>query len=147
MEIRPARVEDSPGIRALVCSLCHYYLSDESSDLPAWFLQTLELDEFERRISSAEFLTFVCIDAGAVVGYIAFKGSSHLYHLFVAETHQGKGIAKNLWNHGMSKTGCDIYSVRSSLYAVPVYENFGFVKSGPEASKDGIGYQPMSVGR
>lgn len=145
MHIRIANTEDAAKIRSLVCSLSHYYLEDKHSDLPSWFSKTLEIDEFERRISSAEFLTFVCTIGTFIVGYISFKGSNHLYHLFVAETHQGIGLAKNLWNYAISKVGCGPYTVRSSIYAIPVYESFGFIKSEPESCKDGIGFQPMST--
>jgi predicted N-acetyltransferase YhbS len=145
VDIRLAKVEDAPKIRALVCSLSHYYLKDKHSDLPPWFSKTLEIDEFKRRVSSADFLTFVCTDGASIVGYISFKGSNHLYHLFVAESHQGIGLAKKLWRHAVSKIGGGTYTVRSSIYAIPVYESFGFIKSEPEACKDGIGFQPMST--
>lgn len=37
----------------------------------------------------------------------------------------------------------DTTSVRSSIYAVPVYKRFGFLESGPAGSKDGVSFEPM----
>ncbi|MBV1910485.1 MAG: GNAT family N-acetyltransferase [Kangiellaceae bacterium] len=77
------------------------------------------------------------------MGYISIKNPDYLFHLFVAEQHQGKKIATKLWQHSKRALGASRYTVLSSFYAIPVYIKLGFTESGPSASRDGIGYQPM----
>jgi GNAT superfamily N-acetyltransferase len=115
--------------------------------LPGWFSDTLEISEFENRLMSEDFINLVCVLNEEIVGYISIKGSSHIYHLFVAEQHQGKGISKELWNRATYGLDVGIYTVRSSIFAVPVYKSFGFKASGAIASKDGIQFQPMEFVR
>lgn len=147
--IREANVADAPAIKTLVESLSHYYLNEEVGDnqdilLPLWFANTLTTSQFESRLSSSDFANFVYVEQGQVVGYLSIKEKHHLYHLFVAQAHQRKGLSKKLWNHALSVVGYHDYTVRSSLYAVPIYRQFGFKESGPAASKEGIGFQPMA---
>ncbi len=145
MSICKAQVSDASEIKELVSSLSNFYLEEKSSSLPSWFLKTLELSEFEQRLSSDEFANFVYLDNNSIAGYISIKGKNHLYHLFVGERHQGKGISKKLWNYAISNIASDHYTVRSSVYAVPVYKKFGFRESGPLESKDGISFQAMEL--
>ena len=95
MIIRRAHTEDVKNIATLVMSLSHYYLPKQAlaEELPKWFLNSLTEEQFLQRMNSNEYSNYVyCID-DEIVGYIAMKESSHLYHLFVSESHQGKGIA------------------------------------------------------
>lgn len=147
MSIRKAMVEDASKIRELVYSLSHFYLADKSSCFPEWFSKTLELSEFERRLSSEEFSSFVYSINDVIIGYISIKDRSHVYHLFVAESYQGRGIAKELWHYATSDSGIGQYTVRSSIFAVPLYKKLGFKESETETQKDGISFQPMVLSR
>lgn len=145
MNIRRALVDDAKQIKELVVSLSHFYLEDSNSLLPEWFSKTLEISEFERRLSSEEFTNYVYALNDVIIGYISFKDVCHLYHLFVAENYQGQGISKELWHYATSNSDVSTYTVRSSLYAVPVYKSFGFIESSDASIKDGIGFQPMKL--
>ena len=145
MNIRVAVKDDAIKISNLVASLAHFYLNNKEIDLPQWFNKTLTKDEFIRRIASSEYSSFVYELDGEVIGYIAMKGSSHLFHLFVAEKHQGKGLSRELWQFAISVCVSNVYTLRSSLYAVPIYKKFGFVESETAKDKDGIGFQPMEL--
>jgi hypothetical protein len=48
----------------------------------------------------------------------------------------GRGLEDGRGNPGR-------YTVHSSLGAVPVYERFAFVATGPVITKHGISFQPM----
>jgi GNAT superfamily N-acetyltransferase len=147
VNIRKASIDDAIKIKDLVSSLSHFYLEGDNTLLPGWFSDTLEISEFENRLMSEDFINLVCVLNEEIVGYISIKGSSHIYHLFVAEQHQGKGISKELWNRATSGLDVGVYTVRSSIFAVPVYKSFGFKASGAIASKDGIQFQPMEFVR
>jgi GNAT superfamily N-acetyltransferase len=156
MSIRIAYAEDVKEIATLVRSLSHYYLPQKiwsaqdsstkslsTKSLPSWLLSTLTEEQFLQRINSAEYSNYVyCID-DEIVGYIAMKESSHLYHLFVSEVYQGNGIANRLWKHICERCSVEKYTVRSSLYAVPVYKKWGFVETDSIKEKDGIRFQAM----
>lgn len=143
MNIREATQSDIPQISALVKSLAHYYLDGAKAQLPVWLADTLTDDAFLSRVSSEEYVNFLCEIDSEVVGYIAVKAPNHLYHLFVAEPFQGQGISRILWEHVLSHKQYDSFSLRSSLYAVPVYKRFGFIESGEVGTKDGVSFQPM----
>lgn len=145
MSIRSAIIEDVVQIASLVQSLTHYYLDDSSSELPLWFAETLTPDAVKARIESSNYLNLVYEVDGSIVGYIALKGGSHLYHLFVSEAYQGNGIARSLWEAAIADSAVACFTLRSSLFAVPVYRRFGFEASGPPGSKDGISYQLMEL--
>jgi ribosomal protein S18 acetylase RimI-like enzyme len=146
MKIRPATQEDVPAISELVASLSHYYLDDPSASLPAWFASTLTDSAFASRLASTDFLNYVYVQSNTVVGYVSVKGRSHLYHLFVAKSQQGQGIARQLWRHALGFCRGNV-TVRSSIYAVPVYQRFGFAVAGPAGTKEGIAFQPMELAR
>ncbi len=145
--IRDAEVDDVVFIKDLVVSLSRYYLENDNAELPEWLSRTLLVTEFEHRILSPEFNNYVFYNDEIILGYISIKGDGHLYHLFVREEFQGQGIAKALWDHVLDRHTSDLDSVRSSIYAVPVYTRFGFKESGPSLSKDGIAFQPMKFTR
>lgn len=147
MIIRRAHTEDVKNIATLVMSLSHYYLPKQAlaEELPKWFLNSLTEEQFLQRMNSNEYSNYVyCID-DEIVGYIAMKESSHLYHLFVSESHQGKGIANTLWQNVVKQNKVKKYTLRSSLYAVPVYKKWGFVETDIVRENDGIKFQAMAL--
>ena len=143
MSIRKAKIEDAVEIKALISSLSHFYLENKNTPVPAWFLKTLDISAFERRLENDWFTNFVYIDEGEIVGYISIRGGCHLFHLFVAENHHKKGISKALWHYSISDLSASVYTLRSSIYAVPVYKRFGFKEYGIIEIKEGIFFQPM----
>lgn len=147
MSIRRATVEDAAAISALVASLSHYYLVEPEGQLPLWFRSTLTEDQFQRRIGSPAYDNYVYVIDDVLVGYIAIKEHHHVFHLFVAEQHQGQGLARQLWQHVLATSSASHFTLRASLYAVPVYRAFGFVNTCEVGEKDGIAFQPMAYGR
>lgn len=132
-------------ISELVTSLSHFYLTKSENELPEWFAQTLTHSAFLKRLESHEYSNFIYELDGEIIGYIAMKGNSHLFHLFVSEKHQGKGLSRALWEFATSVCISNTYTLRSSIYAVPVYRKFGFIESDTAGEKDGISFQPMEL--
>lgn len=145
MSIRAAIHADVPTISSLVTSLAYYYLDDRERAIPLWLEDTLTQDAFLARLSDADYMNFVFEVSGSIAGYISVKHPGHLYHLFVAEAFQGKGISRSLWEHVRNQSQCRSFSVRSSMHAVPVYKRFGFLEAGPVGTKDGVSFQPMEL--
>lgn len=145
MPINSATTQQLAEVRALVVSLSGFYLQDPEAQLPDWFSATLTAEQFSLRLNSPDYANYIFTVDEKVVGYIAIRDTSHLFHLFVDEHHQGQGIARQLWQHVMQQHPSAVYTLRSSLFAVPVYEKLGFKATGAASSKDGIGFQPMQL--
>lgn len=144
-----AVITDALPLSQLVNGLSHYYLDDPKAQLPDWLGNTLTEAAFTARITDPCYINLVykfkndMSSADVIQGYISIKNQSHIYHLFVSEAYQGKGVAKQLWNHARAFTQSESFTVRSSLYAVPVYKQFGFVEAGDVGCKDGVSFVPM----
>ena len=84
-----------------------------------------------------------------LVGVVALRDNSHLYHLFVAQAHQGKGLGRSLWQSvkqaAFRAGNAGRFTVNSSLNAIPAYERFGFIPSGPKVEKHGVAFVPMQL--
>jgi GNAT superfamily N-acetyltransferase len=145
MIIRPAKTADIEQMQALAVSLSSYYLQHKDTAIPAWLANSFTWAEFNQRLNSGSFSHYVCEDASTIVGYLATKNGNNLYHLFVAEPHQGKGIAKALWQHAQTTLNAPVITLRSSVYAIPVYARFGFVAQGKLEEKDGVQFQVMTL--
>ena len=145
MDIREAKKEDATKIKDLVTNLSHFYLHTENEQLPDWLSSSLTKKEFENRMTNNEFTNLVCENNGSIIGYISIKNIRHIYHLFVSQEHQRKGIAKKLWKKARMLCPSIIYTVKSSLHAVPIYESFGFSKHSSIEVKDNIQYQAMEL--
>jgi len=145
MCIRAVNNNDIKNIYQLVKSLSHFYLKNKGDALPEWFLSTLTESAFSERIKNSEYSNFAYEENDKVLGYISIKNNQHLYHLFVAENHHKKGIARKLWDHVTQHCQSKIYTLRSSLYAVPIYRKFGFIESNIIQNKDGISFQEMEL--
>lgn len=144
MDIREAREDDVHQLANLVGSLAHFYLEGGKRSLPPWFMETIQPAAFITRIASKDYLNLVHQTGNLIDGYICIKNGSHLFHLFVPERAQGKGIARKLWSRAKAANpSVHHYSLRSSMYAVPVYLKLGFHKIGEPGYKSGIWFQPM----
>jgi len=84
---------------------------------------------------------------GEIIGVIATRDKTHIALMFVDKQHHKKGIAKRLYDTILFElqNNPDVkrITVNSSLYAVPVYERLGFVKTDEQQEKNGIIYMPM----
>ena len=82
-------------------------------------------------------------------GVIAMRDHSRLYHLFVAQAQQRRGIATQLWQHArqhaVAAGNPQRISVNATLYAQPIYEHFGFRASGPKVETQSILFVPMQL--
>lgn len=128
--VRRAEPADAPAIRALLRSVTPLVVPDPAAPGAAGFLESFEEPAVMERLASPDYLHFVAERGGDFCGYIATRGGSHLYHLFVRPDLHGQGIGRMLWEHLLRDNGPGPYSVNSSIAAVPVYEAFGFVPAG-----------------
>lgn len=89
---------------------------------------------------------------GRLVGVAAMRDDCHLFRLFVSTRLQRRGIAGQLWQRtrrdAVRRAGTRRFTLNASVAAVPVYQRFGFVPSGPlMIGPSGLVTQPMHLDR
>jgi GNAT superfamily N-acetyltransferase len=102
-----------------------------------------------RGLVAKGFRYHVAEGGGKIVGFVGVRDNSHLYHLFVAKSVQGRGVGRKLWN--FAKNECEslghrgAFTVNSSTNAIPIYERWGFRRDGPSKNSGGVVYNPMRL--
>ena len=138
---------DGQAIAGLIASFQSDLTDDPCGAEAEKYLASVSV-EAERRYLASERYRDLLVDSGyQLVGFIAIRDGSHLFHLFVERSHQRQGIARLLWERALSElcvpSSDGDFTVNSSLSAVPVYQAFGFVPAGPIQSEHGISFLRM----
>lgn len=149
ISIRPAHIEDAVRIAELVAAVAsRFILPDFSPEGCRRVLEEHAPDSIARRMAEG-FRFHVAESHGELVGVVGVGRNSHLFDLFVAEAHQRRGLGRRLWE--VAQAQClelgnpGEFTVNSSKYAVPVYQRFGFVATGPLQVKQGVQFVPMKL--
>ena len=149
MQVRSATEADAERISSLIHSLSgpFFLFPDGSGAEP--FLESLTEQAIRGYISASNFSYLVAELENELVGVVALRDNSHLYHLFIAQAHQGRGLGRSLWllvkQAAIRAGNGGLFTVNSSLNAIPVYLSFGFIPSGPKIEKHGVAYVPMRL--
>ena len=148
-EIRLACDADAAEISALINDVAHHFSANRGGVLAQWFADTITPTAIGKCISDDKFHYLAAWSGARIAGVIAMRDRSHVHHLFVARAFQRRGVATRLWQRAKDAAlaaGNDGgFSVRSSEYAVPVYERFGFRVAGKRGEMDGIVFVPMRL--
>jgi GNAT superfamily N-acetyltransferase len=147
MLIRLAGIDDAAAISELIRPLAARYIAHElSAEGAKNLLGSMTPDAIERCFRS-NYRYHVAEGQGEVVGVVATRDNHHLFHLFVAESHQRRGLAKRLW--AVAKQACldaggsGAFTVNSSQFALGVYKKLGFVEASPPVEQNGVVFVPM----
>jgi GNAT superfamily N-acetyltransferase len=149
MKIRRAMPEDAEAISALIKSVAHYFTVHPEGLGAEGFLKTIEPAATCANISAPNFHYAVGHIDQQLVGIVALRDTTHLYHLFVDQAFQKQGLSRQLWLHAKEASiaaGNHLgITVNASVYAVPVYERFGFAATGSRVETHGIAFLPMAL--
>jgi len=149
MDIRLATKDDVIAISAMLTKLASdFIVKDFSNEGTANILHSMSPEAI-----------FWCLDKGycyhvglvsnQLVGVVATRDNSHLYHLFVREIEQGNGYSRQLWE--TAKQSCITagnegeFTLNSSLNALAVYEGWGFVPIADMRVSKGVKDIPMKL--
>ena len=140
--------DDAAALSQLVCSLGDYFLADpDRPEDAARFFEDMSVEATRQRLDNPDYRGFVAEVQGQVVGMIILFEARHLYQLFVDPAWHRQGLARRLWvlaRDDASRQGNGaVITVNASLYAVPVYERFGFRRNGDTVLDSGLAYVPM----
>ena len=149
LTIRPAVDADAQAISALIYSQLHHRSPAPIGPAPPEFLAGFAPETIREHIGSSRYRYLVALIEGQLVGVLGIRDGQTIMHLFVADSCQRRGIASALWGRAKSDllAAADEINlvVKSSIYAIPVYERFGFKVSGPRVEGAGVTYVPMQL--
>jgi N-acetylglutamate synthase-like GNAT family acetyltransferase len=97
MQVRSATVADAERISSLIRSLSASFLLSQDGLGAERFLESITKQAIGGYIVASNFSYLVAEAENELVGLTALRDNSHLYHLFVAQAHQGKGLGRSLW--------------------------------------------------
>lgn len=147
--IRLANADDAEKISALICDLSSRFIIHEfSPDAQARFLADHSPEAMRQRLTS-NFRYHVAENGGELIGVAGVRDNTHLFHLFVAEAFQRKGIGTRLWD--VVRLEClrgehpGVFTVNAAKNAVAMYERLGFRQAEPMREVAGISFVPMKL--
>ena len=147
MEFRAGSPPDAEAIARLIASFQSELTDDPSGAGAERYLASVSVEAEREYLASARYRYLLAYSDSQLAGFIAIRDGSHLFHLFVERSHQRQGIARRLWERAMRDlcvpNSKGIFTVNSSLSAVPVYQAFGFVPVESIQSMHGISFLPM----
>ncbi|AEG70682.1 GNAT family N-acetyltransferase [Ralstonia solanacearum] len=84
-----------------------------------------------------------------MAGVAAIRDNAHLHHPFVDQRLQGKGFGVQRWEHAkraaIQAGNPGRFTVNATVFAITVYEAFGFRVTGPKTARNGIAFSPMTL--
>jgi GNAT superfamily N-acetyltransferase len=147
MEFRAGSPTDADAIAGLIASFQNELTNDPSGAGAERYLASVSVQAERAYLSSARYRYVLAFLGSQLVGFIAIRDGSHLFHLFVERAYHHQGIARLLWERALRELcapgGEGAFTVNSSLSAVPVYQTFGFVRAGSLQNEHGISFLPM----
>lgn len=149
MRIRKATLDDASAVSALILSLAHHFLLRNDGSDAEDFLRSLEPEAIARNIGAPELDYYVGTAAGQLMGVIAVRHGTHLFHLFVGQRFQRGGVARALWSHVKEAYGWPSATVATTVNSTPsalsFYQRMGFHTVGARVETKGIAYVPMQL--
>ena len=146
MKFRAGSPADAEAIAGLIASFQSELTDDPSGTGAEEYLASVSIQAEREYLASERYGYLLAYSDSQLVGFIAIRDGSHLFHLFVERSHQRQGIARRLWERALKELCAPSdggFTVNSSLSAVPVYLAFGFAPAGSIQSMHGISFLPM----
>ena len=144
VSIRQALETDAVEISKLMVSTSVTCCFSQAAPCPDWYLTSLQTHAIEASITSDCMTWLLAIHDHTINGVLVVEDKSSIKYFFVHPERQKMGIGMQLWQFasGVGKFGPTL-KVRSSLFAVPVYERLGFKAIEPPSCFNGLHYQAM----
>ena len=147
MQLRTGTPSDAEAIASLIATFQPRLTDNPDGSGAEQYLASVTKKAEEGYLASERFEYVLACQDETLLGFIAMRDRTHVFHLFVRSDHQNKGLARELWHEARRRTEVNqpdpAYTVNSSLIAVRVYEAFGFRAAGPVARVHGISFLPM----
>jgi len=143
-EIRQALEADASDIAELIYSTSVACCFTPEQPCPEWFKESVQPSQIANLLKSEQMVWLVAAQEQTLAGVLAVSDKSHVKYFFVHPAYQKLGIGKQLWHFALRSGALgNSLTVRSSLFAVPVYESLGFMAVEPPKTFNGLHYQTM----
>jgi GNAT superfamily N-acetyltransferase len=145
LQIQP---QEAYQVSEMVAGCFHQFIApDYSEEGVQEFLKYIDASKIKDRLSHDHFI-LAAIHQDQIVGVIEVRTFNQISLLFVRQDHQGKGVAKRLFNKSLeicrqNNTQSQTITVNSSPYAVEIYKKLGFHMVDVEKIVHGIRFTPM----
>ena len=143
--IRAAAAADAPRVSRLLRSWSHTYTLSPMAEGAEAFLATLEVPAVAAFIVRSDVMYIVAESGEGFAGAAALRDHRSVEHLFVDAAYLGIGLGRRLWetlrDAALQAGNPGVFTVHSSVNAVPIYERFGFVVAGERI----VGHGGVSV--
>jgi GNAT superfamily N-acetyltransferase len=147
MITRLATPLDAEPISALVRELSHFFLASPESPEASRFFASTSPDRMRENIAASNRKFHVAEECNTFAGFLSVRDGNHISQFFVSPGFQGRGIGRVLWFAAMTTAraagASGSFTVDSSLFAVSVYERFGFRVVGSQQQHAGLVFVPM----
>jgi GNAT superfamily N-acetyltransferase len=147
--IHKAVASDAEQISELVYSVMHLFLAEPDGKGAENFLQSNTPLGLVTFMAQPNVNYLLGEEDGVFCGVVAVRNNSHLQHLYVVPSFQGRGVGKCLWeaarDQAVAAGNERQFTVNASLNAVPFYKRMGFVVEGDVTLMGGLRFQPMKL--
>ena len=145
---RKAALDDIRPALALWFRVWDEFIAPEKAQPDSDYDDIVQNSGLLKKYESGEQDMLIALDGEKIIGVAGadFNASYIKPPICVAREYHRQGIANELLHRmvcELKMRGGDIIKVDSSRYAVPFYENFGFVQTGAEQQHDGFVSIPM----
>lgn len=145
--VRGGSPSDAQAIAGLIASFQSELTDDPSGAGAEEYPASVSVQAEREYLASARYGYLLAFAGSQLAGFIAIRDGSHLFHLFVERAHQGGGLARLLWQQALRElctpNAEGVFTVNSSVSAVPVYKAFGFAPTSSTQRAHGISFIPM----
>ncbi len=148
MEIRNATINDAEAISSLVMDTAKAQLRHEFTN-GGWILfqRLLSVKTQIGLLKNKAFNYRVAVIHNNIVGVLASKNASHLFHFFIHPDWQCQGVGSKLWKSYLQKRsaikGINSVTVNASDFAMEFYLKIGFTIQQPREIKNGMCFTAM----
>lgn len=147
--IRKTAASDAEKISELIYSLMHLFLAEPDGKGAEHFLQMSTPAVLASFMAQPNINYLLGEDDSVFCGVVAVRNNSHLQHLYVVPSFQGRGVGKYLWetarDQAVAAGNSGEFTVNASLNALPFYKRMGFVATGEVSLTGGLRFQPMKL--
>ena len=143
-QIRKALVSDAAEIAELIRFTSLACCFSAENPCPEWYLESIKVEQVAKLLQDEQMEWVVAIHSNRLSGVFAIASKRNVKYFFVHPQVHGSGVGKLLWRHAEQSgfLGPSL-TVRSSLFAIPVYSRLGFMVSEPVSQFKGMQYQTM----
>ena len=146
LEIRQAGEADASEIAELIYSTSVACCFTADQPCPEWYKQSTQPSQIADLLKSEKMAWLVAVQDQKIAGVLAVSDKTHVKYFFVHPAQQKAGIGKKLWHFALQNEVLgNALTVRSSLFAVPVYQRLGFEAVEAPQTFNGMPYQTMKA--